>query len=88
MWEGYAVPGGTYRENLLRTPGQSTTPEGHPSRQFSYDMLKEKFADENGDITINRQEPVKEEENEMEKIAPVVIGLTLGEQPVVVKLSA
>jgi hypothetical protein len=43
---------------------------------------------QDGDITINRQEPVKEEENEMEKIAPAVIGLTLSEQSVVVKPSA
>ena len=54
MWDDYAAPGGTYRENLLGTPGQPTVPEGHPARQFRYDVLKEKYADENGDIVIDR----------------------------------
>lgn len=55
MWDDYAVPGGTYRENLLNTPGQSHAPKGHPARDFQYDTLKEKYADENGDIIIDRQ---------------------------------
>lgn len=53
MWDDYAVPGGTYRENLLNTPGQPTVPEGHPARNFRYEALKEKYADENGDIVID-----------------------------------
>lgn len=57
MWDDYTVPGGTYRENLLNTPGQSCVPEGHPARNFRYGTLKEKYADENGDIVINRQIP-------------------------------
>lgn len=55
MWKDYTVPGGTYRENLLGTPGQPLAPEGHPAAQFRFDVLKEKFGvDENGDITIDR----------------------------------
>jgi hypothetical protein len=53
MWEDYTVPCGTYRENLLRTPGQSLAPKGHPATQFRYDVLKDN-ADERGNITINR----------------------------------
>lgn len=55
MWEDYTVPGGTYRENLLNTPGHPTVPEGHPARNFRYDVLKEKYGDENGDIIIDRR---------------------------------
>jgi hypothetical protein len=62
MWDDYAVPGGTYRENLLNTPGQPTVPEGHPARQFRYDVLKEKYADENGDIVIDRRTDQKASE--------------------------
>jgi hypothetical protein len=65
MWNDYAVPGGTYRENLLGTPGHPGVPEGHPAHAFSYDKLKEKYADEDGDITIDRrivkEEPLKNE---------------------------
>jgi len=63
MWEDYAVPGGTYRENLLRTPGQSLAPKGHPATQFRYGVLKEKYeVAANGDITINRADPVEKVE--------------------------
>ncbi|KAF4626674.1 hypothetical protein G7Y89_g11481 [Cudoniella acicularis] len=54
MWKDYAVPGGTYWENMLRTLGQKVPPPGHPSTKFRYDVLKEKYADANGDITINK----------------------------------
>ncbi|KFA70209.1 hypothetical protein S40285_04419 [Stachybotrys chlorohalonatus IBT 40285] len=55
MWDDYTVPGGTYRENLLNTPGHPGVPDGHPAAKFRYDLLKEKYADENGDIIINRK---------------------------------
>lgn len=55
MWDDYTVPGGTYRENLLNTPGHPGVPDGHPAANFKYDVLKEKYADENGDIVIDRQ---------------------------------
>lgn len=84
MWEDYVVAGGTYRENLLSIPGQKTAPEGHPSTQFKYDVLKEKYADENGDITINKEDPVPA----VEKIVPATNGLTISEQPIVVKTAA
>jgi hypothetical protein len=58
MWSDYTVPGGTYRENMLNTPGQCHVPDGHPAAKFRYNALKEKYADENGDITIDRREPV------------------------------
>ncbi len=54
MWKDYAVPGGTFRENLRREPGQKHVASNHPAYQFKYDQLKEKYADENGDIFINR----------------------------------
>lgn len=54
MWKDYLVPGGTFRENLYRTPGGKTLPPNHPGAQFRYSALKEKYADARGDIVINR----------------------------------
>lgn len=79
------MPGGTYRENLLSIPGQKRAPEGHPSTQFKYDVLKGKYADENGDITINKEDPIPAV---VEKIVPTTNGLTMSEQPIVVKAAA
>ncbi|KAH8678281.1 luciferase-like domain-containing protein [Xylariales sp. PMI_506] len=60
MWKDYAVPGGTFRENLLREPGQKTMPCDHPATQFRYENLKKQpgTLDEKGDIVINRRDPV------------------------------
>jgi hypothetical protein len=90
MWDDYTVPGGTYRENLLGTPGQSYVPEGHPARQFRYEALKEKYGDANGDIVIDRTEPEPAPAPlpEAEKIVPAVEVLSVSEQPVAVKASA
>jgi hypothetical protein len=94
MWNDYAVPGGTYRENLLGTPGHPGVPEGHPAYNFSYDRLKEKYADENGDITIDRR-TVKEEQPKTASLLvlekPVVNGETPkinGHQPATVEAAA
>jgi hypothetical protein len=60
-----AVPGGTFRENLLREPGQKTMTVDHPGHQFIYENLKkqEGVIDANGDIHINRRDtPEKMEE--------------------------
>lgn len=77
MWDDYTVPGGTYRENLLSTPGEPLTPIGHPSRNFRYAALKERYeVAENGDITIEKRdlEPAKTAESVRENgiIVPVV----------------
>jgi hypothetical protein len=61
MWKDYAVPGGTFRENLRREPGAKTLPANHPGARFRYDALKARLgADEFGDVTITRkmEEPV------------------------------
>jgi hypothetical protein len=76
MWEDYTVPGGTYRENLLATPGEPFTPEGHPSRQSRYERLKERYGvDANGDVTIEKQgpEPLKEVENVARESGQIVV---------------
>jgi hypothetical protein len=85
MWEDYDVPGGTYRENMLRTPGQSSAPKGHASRKFTFETLKENM-DENGVITINRQDPEPKALNgeETAKLTAATNGLKLGEKPEVV----
>lgn len=88
MWKDYAVPGGTYRENLLRTPGEPHAPVGHPSTQFRYDVLKEKYADEKGNIVINREdsEPIVEEKTAPSVEAPAAVTeekVVVSEAPVV-----
>lgn len=37
MFDDYAVPGGTLRENLLRQPGQKTLRSDHYGSQFTFD---------------------------------------------------
>ena len=64
MWKDYAVPGGTFRENLRREPGVKRAPLTHPAAQFRYDVLEKKYGDENGDIHIDR----KAEEQLAEKV--------------------
>ncbi|EXJ82049.1 hypothetical protein A1O1_08118 [Capronia coronata CBS 617.96] len=78
MWDDYTVPGGSYRENLLGTPGHPTVPKGHPAYNFRYDILKEKYGDENGDITIDRravapvEEPQEPQKSDGQKTMPIV----------------
>jgi hypothetical protein len=55
---------------FFRLLGCRGRPPKHPSTQFRYDVLKEKYGNEDGSITIDRTEPVKAEE-----IVPAVNGL-------------
>jgi hypothetical protein len=36
MWDDYLVPGGTYRENLYGTPGDSYLRNSHPGSRFNW----------------------------------------------------
>ncbi|CRK09314.1 hypothetical protein BN1723_009038 [Verticillium longisporum] len=36
LWEGYAVPGGTYRENLRGEKGAARPPPDHPAAKFHW----------------------------------------------------
>lgn len=36
FWEDYAVPGGTYRENLNETTGQCHPHENHPAAAYQW----------------------------------------------------
>lgn len=40
MWDDYTVPGGTFRENMRWTPGESLLPDTHSAAQFRYNALK------------------------------------------------
>jgi hypothetical protein len=72
MWNDYVVPSGTYRENLLGTPGHPGVPDGHPAAQYKYAALKKKYgAQENGDIIIDRRTPAFSET--LAKVAPPVM---------------
>lgn len=37
VFDDYAVPGGTFRENLLRQPGQKTLRKDHYGSQFTFE---------------------------------------------------
>ncbi|KAE9372765.1 bacterial luciferase-like protein [Stipitochalara longipes BDJ] len=41
MQKDYAVPGGTFRENLRRQPGQSLLPSNHHAAKYRYNCLPE-----------------------------------------------
>ncbi len=45
IFEDYAVPGGTFRENLLRQPGQKHLREDHYGSKFNYDAELKPVAD-------------------------------------------
>lgn len=37
FWDGYALPGGTYRENLYAQPGAALPPKSHPASAFLWE---------------------------------------------------
>jgi hypothetical protein len=64
MWKDYAVPGGTFRENLRREKDVTMPPTNHPGARFQYDELKERLeVDEFGDITITTKRPEEKKED-------------------------
>jgi len=54
MQKEYAVPGGTFRENLRRQPGQRLLPSNHHAAKYRYAELKKQYADKDGHIVIDR----------------------------------
>lgn len=38
FWDDYAVPKGTYRENLYGQKGQSGPPADHPASRYRWDV--------------------------------------------------
>jgi hypothetical protein len=62
MWADYAVPGGTFRENLHGRPGKPYLPGEHQAAKFRYNKLKETAeVDEFGNVTINRAPEEREQ---------------------------
>jgi hypothetical protein len=54
MWKDYAVPGGTFRENLRRKKDVKMLPTSHPGGRIK--ELKERVGtDESGDTTTSRK---------------------------------
>lgn len=39
-WEDYAVPGGTFRENMQVKPGQCLLPDDHPGAKLRWNAKK------------------------------------------------
>ena len=61
MWKDYAVPGGTFRENMHRRLGELLLLATHAAAQFRYDALKKAGKiDENGHVLIDRRTPVEQ----------------------------
>jgi hypothetical protein len=60
MWKEYAVSGGTFWENLRRKRGDKNLPPNHHAAKSRYDLLKKKYADEDGDIVIDRKKEADE----------------------------
>jgi len=84
MWKDYAVPGGTFRENLRREKDVKILPTNHPGARFRYGELKERLgADEFGDITIKRTKKEKGEKK-VEAVINDVSKLEVGETAEVV----
>lgn len=54
MWKDYAVPGGTYRENMYVKPGKSFPAQSHPASRFHYSELLKTNGDGKGGILIDR----------------------------------
>ncbi len=48
MWQDYAVPGGTFRENMQGRPGEPLLPAEHPGARFrwNHESKKPKIASE------------------------------------------
>ena len=61
MWKDYAVPGGMFRENSRRKPGDEKLGSNHHAAQIRYGVLKQKYADEKGDIVIDRKKEAEEQ---------------------------
>jgi hypothetical protein len=53
MQKDCAVPGGIFRENLRRQPGQKLLPSNHHAAKYRYDELKKTYADKDGHIVID-----------------------------------
>lgn len=53
FWEDYAVPGGTYRENLMEMPGQKEPLPSHPAGKMIWRPNSKKVgfaADEKAEV--------------------------------------
>lgn len=70
MWKDYAVPGGTFRENLHGRPGMPYMPDEHTAAKYRYEKLNEwAEIDEHGDVTINKMPKESKCTNGVEQVA-------------------
>jgi hypothetical protein len=63
-WNDYAVPGGTFRENMQLKPGQALLPDDHPGAKLRWNA---KQPEKSGALIIPEIDPV------VEKIASVSV---------------
>lgn len=72
MWTDYAVPGGTFRENLYGQEGQTYLPDHHPGHQFKWNVAKKPAETASTDEKVAEQEVKKEDPAVEEKTSEPV----------------
>lgn len=55
MWQDYAAPQGTFRENLYGTPGKPYLPDDHPGSKFKWNYKAPDSEDEVVDVDISQE---------------------------------
>ena len=57
-WNDYAVPGGTFRENMQGKPGQCLLPDDHPGAKFRWNVKKAEPAPTESALATEKVEPI------------------------------
>lgn len=70
FWEDYAVPGGTYRENLMSMPGQKEPLPEHPAGKMIWRPSGKKVG-----CTTNVRNEVQEDSHSDDAIDPLSMQL-------------
>jgi FMN-dependent oxidoreductase (nitrilotriacetate monooxygenase family) len=64
FWEDYAVPGGTLRENIYSSPGQSHLRDDHPAKRFTWKKDQPFPLGKDGNLVTEEDSEREEKEGE------------------------